>query len=46
MDVTSQTESTVACFWRELKNALHISLDSYTYSLKLSILNPGVERVL
>lgn len=46
MDVTFRTESTIAYFWRELENALYSSLDSYTFSLKLSILNPGIEGVL
>lgn len=46
VDVTFQTESTVAYFWRELENTLYSSLDSYTFSLRLSILNPGVEGKL
>lgn len=45
-DVNFQTESIVTDFWRELENVLYSSLDSYAYSLKLSISNPGIERVL
>lgn len=41
-----QTESIVAYFWRELENALCSSLDSYTYPLKFSVLNPEVEGAL
>lgn len=41
-----QTESTVAYIWRELQNVLYSSLDSYTYSLELTILNPGIEGQL
>lgn len=46
MDVTSPSESTVAYFWRELKNPRYSSLDSHTYSLKLNVLNPGTEGAL